>query len=134
MDDLATYLKHIVEPTFEDWNKNPSSTRHAFLSCLTVYHAVDRAAYPKRPGQLLKLWRKESVEFAVIEIVANQLKHVKASEASGPFIPLSFVVFGKNKVEHNATAEEGYRMELRNLWFAVRDAIRFLHRKAGKDN
>jgi len=132
MDDLATYLKHIVEPTFEDWSKNPGSARHAFVSCLVVHHAADRAAYPKSRGNLLKAWRKECVELRFIEVVANQFKHVRADE--GPpqkgRLPLSFAVFGKNEDEHNATMADGYRLEMRNLWFAVRDAIKFLHKKA----
>ena len=132
MDDLSTYLRHIVDPTFEDWNRNPYSTRHAFLACLVVHHAIDRAAYPKSRGNMLKAWRKECLEFAVIEVVANQFKHVKADE--GPSqkgrLPLSFVVFGLNDVEKNASLEDGYQLEMRNLWFAVRDTIRFLHRKA----
>jgi hypothetical protein len=132
VDDLSTYLKHIVEPTFEDFKRSPGSGRHAFLACLATYHAVDRATYPKRPGNRLKEWRRESVEFAVVEIVANQFKHVKADE--GPpqedRLPLSFVVFGKNEVERNATDEAGYKMETRNLCFAVQDAIKFLHTKA----
>jgi hypothetical protein len=35
-----------VEPTFKDFERNRDSVRHTFLACVTIYHAIDRAAYP----------------------------------------------------------------------------------------
>ena len=52
MNDLARYIEVIVEPTFEDFRRNSTSTRHAFLTCVAIYHAVDRVSYPKKPGSL----------------------------------------------------------------------------------
>jgi hypothetical protein len=41
---LQEYIDLIVEPTFEDFRKNPGSTRHGFLACVAAFHSVDRAA------------------------------------------------------------------------------------------
>lgn len=81
MDNLGRYLEIMVEPTFEDFQRNPASMRHAYLACLVVYHAVDRAAYPAKPGNLLDKWRAESQEFMLVEQVALHLKHVKSNFA-----------------------------------------------------
>jgi hypothetical protein len=78
---LKNYLEFIVEPTFQDFKINRTSTRHAYLACLTVYHAVDRASFPRKPGNLLDDWRKKSKEFCLIEEVALHLKHVKSDYA-----------------------------------------------------
>lgn len=48
MNDLSRYLDVIVEPTFEEFKREPSS-RRAFLVCVAIYHAIDRVAYPKSP-------------------------------------------------------------------------------------
>jgi hypothetical protein len=71
MDGLTRYLKVIAEPTVEEFKRNPSSVRHAFLACVATYHAIDRVAYPKSVGNLRKTWGKESVEFKVVDIVAH---------------------------------------------------------------
>jgi hypothetical protein len=94
---LVQYLELIVEPTLDDFRKNPLSVRHAYLAAVVTYHAIDRAAYPRKSRVLLEKWRKESPEFGIVELVANQLKHVKANE--GPAvpgrIPISAAIFGR---------------------------------------
>jgi hypothetical protein len=115
----------IVEPTFDDFAKNPRSVRHGYLACFAIYHAVDRAAFPKKPGNLLRQWRKESLDFLLVEIVANHIKHVKSDVERLPLrkkaIPIHSVLgFGS----------EGDGLELRNLYFVMRDAIEFIHSKA----
>src|SRR5271156_388311 len=120
--DLGGYLEVIVEPTFEEFKRNPGSVRHAFLACVAIYHAVDRAAYPEKPGNLLKEWRKQSPDFKLVEIVANHFKHVKSSDekVSGPGIPISFAL---------GLSDSAETMELRNFFFVMRDAIKFLHQQ-----
>jgi hypothetical protein len=124
MSELLRYLETIVEPTFEDFGKNPLSMRHAFLACVATFHAIDRAAYPKKPGNLKKIWRKESTEFTIVDMVAHHFKHVESNdERTTPrtdCIPLSSVVFGRGKAEH---------MDMHNLYFIVRDAIKFVRRQ-----
>jgi hypothetical protein len=83
MNTLQSYIEQIVEPTFEDFRRNPQSVRHAYLACLVTYHAIDRATYPRPVGNLLNEWREESMEFMLIEQVALHLKHVKSGLARG---------------------------------------------------
>ena len=122
-DHLARYLEIIVEPTFDDFKRNPTSVRHAFLACVTIFHASDRAAYPAKPSNTLKEWRKNSRDFKLVEIIANHFKHVKSNDekGSGPGIPISFALGLSNM---------GDTMELRNFFFVIRDAVKFLHKQA----
>lgn len=128
MSKLARYLELIVDPTFDDFHLNRTSIRHAFLTCVTIYHAIDRVAEisGKRPAHLRQLWRKESLEFRLVDVIAHHFKHVKSSDEkirpSRPTIPIGFAL-GFN--------EAGDTMDLRNLYFVIRDAVRFVHRKAG---
>lgn len=124
MSDLAEYLAQIVDPTFKDFERNPGSVRHAYLACVAAYHAVDRMAFPNDPGNLAEEWRKQSFEFRLVDIVAHHFKHVVAKaekvDPSKPGIPIGFVL-GFNKTGG---------LETRNLYFVIRDAIQFLHKKA----
>lgn len=76
--DINDYISRIVEPTFLDFQRNPRSGRHAFLACVVVYHSVDYASYPNGTKSITEEWQKESIEFAIVDIVANHLKHVKS--------------------------------------------------------
>jgi hypothetical protein len=44
MITLQRYLDIIVEPTFKDFQRNPTSIRHGYLASVATDHAVDRAA------------------------------------------------------------------------------------------
>jgi hypothetical protein len=98
VNGLEQYLDLIVEPTFKDFERNPSSVRHAYLACVAAYHAVDRAAHPSHPGNLKKKWRDESFEFVIVDMVAHHFKHVISDDEKAPTpsgnIPLSTLVFG----------------------------------------
>jgi len=119
IDNLIGYLEVIVEPTFTDYQRNPHSARHAFLACVAVFHCVDRATYPKTSGNLRKKWRKKSIEFLVVDMFAHHLKHVRSSDeqytSSGPGLPLSYLVNS---------------MDFHNLYFTIRDAIKFVRQQA----
>lgn len=71
------------------------------------------------------MWGSESFEFKLVDVVAHHFKHVRSDdEKIGPLrggIPIAFVL-GFN--------ETGDEMELRNFFFVLRDAIKFLHQKA----
>ncbi|TLU70688.1 hypothetical protein [Lichenicoccus roseus] len=117
MDDLTGYLDLIVEPTFLDFQRNPDP-RHAFLACVAVFHSIDRLPNHKN---LRKQWRDECIEFLVVDMFAHHLKHVKSSDerrvSTKPGLPLSFLV---------------ETMEMHNMYFAVRDAIKFIRQQADK--
>jgi hypothetical protein len=122
VDSLARYIELIVEPTFEDFKRKPRSVRHAFLACLVTYHAIDRATFPKKPGNLLETWRKESIEFRLVEVVALHFKHVQSDDARRPMRPDTIRITHPLGLDGN-----GEGLETRNLFFVVRDAIKFLH-------
>jgi len=122
VNDLERYLEVIVEPTFAEFTSKPNS-RLAFLTCVAIFHAVDRAAYPNKPAKLRQAWCRESLDFKLVEIVAHHFKHVKSSDekiTGRPGLPVARL-FRFN--------EEGDEMELRNFWYVMRDAISFLRRK-----
>ena len=127
MEDLEEYLDLIVQPTFDDYDCHPSSVRHAYLACLVAYHAIDRATYPAKPHTLAQEWRKSSMEFALIEEVALHLKHVKsnfAKTAKDRFPPNTLLIGHALGMQ-----ESGAGLETRNLYFLVRDLIKFLRGK-----
>ncbi len=125
---LARYLELIVDPTFDEFEKNRSSVRHAFLVCVAIYHAIDRAAEEsgERAAKLRQVWRKESLEFGLIDIIAHHFKHVQSSDEkippTRPGLPIRLAL---------GFDEAGETMDLRNIYFVIRDAVRFVHRKAG---
>ncbi len=127
MEDLQRYLDLIVGPTFEDFKRNPGSVRHAYLACLVAYHAIDRVSYPGSPGNLRKEGCEQSIEFMLIEQVALHLKHVKSDFAkwAAKALPPDALL-----ITHPlGLVGDGEGLETRNLYFVVRDAIKFLRGK-----
>jgi hypothetical protein len=74
---------------------------------------------------LRKTWRVNSLEFTIVDMIAHHFKHVRSDDEKvspvQPGISLSHVVFGTGTDD---------QMELRNLYFVVRDAVKFLHQQA----
>jgi hypothetical protein len=123
MNDLGKYLDEIVEPTLQDFFRNPTSVRHAYLACLVTYHSIDRVKSP--PGNLRKDWGKRSVAFAAMDLIANRIKHVKHEGNKNPrpnTIPLTFML---------GFDEAGEMLETRNLKFLIKDAITFIREQTG---
>jgi hypothetical protein len=126
VNDLDEYMELIVEPTYEEYKKNSSSVRLAYLVCLVAYHAVDRAAYPNDPDTLAKKWSSESMAFMLIAEVALHFKHgtrrwVKKAKKKNPDALL---------ITHPLGLQGDLKgLETRNLYFQVRDAIIFLRSK-----
>jgi hypothetical protein len=63
VNSLSRYIEFIVEPAFDDFKKN-CTARHAFLACVAIYHAIDRASEEMgiSRGNLRKKWGK-TLEF-----------------------------------------------------------------------
>jgi hypothetical protein len=123
MNDLGKYLDQIVEPTLQDFIRNPHSVRHAYLACLVTYHAIDRVKSP--PGNKRKEWGKKSVAFTAMDLIAHRIKHVKHEGNKNPrpnTIPLTFML---------GFDEAGETLELRNLKGLIRDAINFIRQQTG---
>jgi len=96
--------------------RNPGSARHAFLACVAVFHSIDRVS--GNSGNLRKKWRKESIEFLVVDMFAHHFKHVKSNDekdiSKKPGLPLSSLA---NSID------------LHDMYFAVRDAIKFIRQQ-----
>jgi hypothetical protein len=128
MNTLARYLEVIVDPTWDDFHAKRDSPRLAFLACVAIFHAVDRVAETegKEAAHFRQVWAKESEEFKLVDIIAHHFKHVLSNDernlGNRPGIPIGLAL-GFN--------ETGDKMDLRNLYYVIRDAVRFVHRKAG---
>lgn len=126
MDNLAEYLDLIVEPTFTDFRQNPRSGRHAFLACVATFHALDRVKrVHTRPHSLRQVWQRESIDFLIVDMVAHHLKHVQSGHEREPppkdAIPLPSIVFDQHLGDPEALG-----LDLHNLQYVIRDAIRFI--------
>src|SRR5271157_4425448 len=131
LNALQQYLRDAAEPALRDFEKNPNSMRHAFQACVATYHAIDRAVYPRKPGNLRKEWGARSVEFRIVDMIAHKFKHVMSDDEKAPpqvgAISLSRLVFGKgtlNSSAFNTTAIGDGGIDLYNLYFVIRDAIK----------
>jgi hypothetical protein len=95
---LARYLEIIVDPTFDEFYDDRGSFRRAYLACVAIFHASDRAAEEqgKRPAVVRQAWCKESLEFKIVDVLAHHFKHVQSSDekipASRPGIPIGAVL------------------------------------------
>jgi hypothetical protein len=131
MNTLARYLELIVDSTWDDFHANRGSVRHAFLASVAIFHSVDRVAEETgdRPANIRQEWANESMDFRIVDVLAHHFKHVKSGPERVPedkvLIPIGHAL-GFN--------EAGDTMDLRNLYFVIRDAVRFVHRKAGTEH
>lgn len=123
MNPLTLYLKTMVEPTVDEFMCNPFSPRHAYIACVVTYHAIDRVTYGKgNEDKLKKEWRKLSPAFAMVEVMALDLKHVK-SKHHRPVpnrIPIGFALLGSMGFNTHVFNDTGRHESLRNLRFLVR--------------
>jgi hypothetical protein len=127
MKDLQRYLELIVDPTFDDFTRNRQSVRHCFLACLATFHAIDRAASLVKINRanLRREWRKKSLEFQLVDIIAHHLKHMESDYGKG-------TIRGKIPIEYAlGIGKEGDTLDVRNLYFVIRDAIRFVRQQTG---
>jgi hypothetical protein len=82
MRDARAYWLEIVLPTIEDFERNFTSRRHAFLACAAMVHTVDYIAFENgRPNKtaasrVRRAYGKESTEFLLVDRVAHAFKHV----------------------------------------------------------
>lgn len=131
MNTLARYLELIVDPTWDDFHKNRDSGRHAFLVCVTLYHAIDRVAEAegKDASHFRQIWATEYPDFKLIDVIAHHLKHVLSNDernlGNRPGLPIGWAL---------GFTEDGADMNLRGLYSVIRDTVRFVHRKAGTEH
>ena len=131
MNTLKRYLEVIVDPTWDDFHSNRGPARHAFLAFVAIFHSVDRFAEGsgKKSGYFRKLWGQENKEFHLVDIIAHHFKHVlsddERNKGNRPGIPIGWAL---------GFDEAGDTMDLRNLYYVIRDAVRFVHGKAGTEH
>ncbi|WP_431636388.1 hypothetical protein ACQVBX_02815 [Dyella sp. KULCS107] len=128
LEAFNDYMSTIVEPTFMDYHAHPGSARLAFLSCVAVYHSIDR--FKRKPGTLRKEWGKKSMMFLMVDMIAHHFKHVQSDheryeQAPPETIPLTSLVFNDGAVIPNSLAVDHH-----NLYFVIRDAIIFVKEQA----
>jgi hypothetical protein len=127
MNTLARYLELIVDPTFDEFHAR-RDIRLAFLTSVAICHSVDRVAEEtgERPASLRQKWCGESLDFKLVDVIAHHFKHVRSTDekipANRPGIPIGRAL-GFN--------ETGDTLDVRNLYYVIRDAVRFVHKKAG---
>lgn len=72
-----------------------------------------------------KEWGEKSIEFKLVDVLAHHFKHVQSDDEKGlsgrPGLPIARAL-GFN--------EAGDEMDLRNLYYVIRDAAKFLHLQA----
>jgi hypothetical protein len=138
MNSLTEYLRLIVAPTVEEFRRNPMSLRHCYLACVATYHAIDRAAEVSktRVANLRQLWGRQSTEFKLVDVVAHDLKHIRASERGvrAGRIPISHALYGRAPLNTAMLNDAGQLESLRHLTFIVRDAVKFIHAEAERFN
>lgn len=124
---LNRYLDLIVEPTLDDFQKNLTSVRHAFISCVVVYHSIDRLR--RKPANLRQEWRRKSVDFALIDLVCHTLKHVESSgETPEDRIPWTAAMPGAMGFNTHMPNEHG--PDVRQIYYVARSAIAFIREQA----
>jgi hypothetical protein len=137
VEDLERYLEEIVEPTVQDFERHPTSVRHAFLACVATFHAVDYMAHPRRPQTLRQQWKGQSEAFGRVDEVAHALKHVathrqnKSRLIARSIISRPPAVAGAMECGLSLIGDVTGAVTLQedttiNLLEVVRDAVRFL--------
>jgi hypothetical protein len=78
---LARYLEFFVDPTFDEFHANRTSQRLAFLTCVAIFHSVDRVAEEtgEKVATLRQKWRREYQDFGLVDELAHHFKHVRSS-------------------------------------------------------
>lgn len=128
LEAFNDYMANIVEPTFMDYHAHPGSTRLAFLTCVAVYHSIDR--FQRNSGNLRKKWGDESTMFLMVDMIAHHFKHVQSNherikETPPDTIPLTSLVFNDGAAIPNSLVVDHH-----NLYFVIRDAITFVKEQA----
>jgi hypothetical protein len=115
----------IVDPTWDDFHENRDSKRLAFLTCVAIFHSVDRMGKTKGEiGNVQEKWREECFEFKLVDIICHHLKH-KVSDAEKNLVP------GKLPIQFILGFDEDGVISAPDPYYFIRDAVRFVHRKAG---
>jgi hypothetical protein len=130
MNDLQRYKKDFIVPTIEDFEKDPTSVRLAFLACVAAFHGVDYLAWPDKPSTLRQKLRKNAL-FNTVDEVAHAFKHVATSRRQEKGLKASEVIFDANSFDGLSQDPNTGRVTLTrdravNLLITVKGAVDFL--------
>jgi hypothetical protein len=137
MEDLDRYLNEIVDPTVAEFEQHPASVRHAFITCVVVFHAVDYRAHPELSRGLRQKYRKKSEAFAIVDMVAHAFKHVQTERRDAPKLRAASIisrppaVFGAMEMGFSILGDVTGAVTIRsdtslNLLEVVKTAVLFL--------
>jgi hypothetical protein len=107
MIDLQRYVIDFVNPTIEDFEKNPTSVRRAFLACVVAFHGVDYLAWPDEPDKLRSHLRRDD-DFRIVDDVCHAFKHVATSRRPNKGLKASDVVSCPSGAFENASFDGSY--------------------------
>ena len=79
--DPARYLKEIVRPTLEEFERDPTSVRRAFIACVVTFHTLDYL------GGSRQKFGQACPEFATVDRVAHAFKHVETGHPNNTLKP-----------------------------------------------
>jgi hypothetical protein len=82
--DAEQYLDEFVDPTIAEYADNPTSRRRAFLACAALFHTIDYMQFPEKDGNLRKILREASIDFALVDRIAHAFKHASSGHARDP--------------------------------------------------
>jgi hypothetical protein len=85
--DAERYMDEIVDPTVADFRANPMSPRHAFLACVTMFHAVDYLAHPETTRVRRDKFCQVSPSFLLVDRIAHAFKHFDSGDDQSPIKP-----------------------------------------------
>jgi hypothetical protein len=139
MIDLERYVFDFVEPTIDDFEKNPTSVRHAFLACVAAFHGVDYLAWPDEPKNLRAHLRLNDY-FLIVDDVAHAFKHVATSRRPNKGLKATDVVSRSPGAFDSATFDRSHfdadtgkvtltRDDGINLLETVKEAVQFMIRE-----
>jgi hypothetical protein len=81
MTALGDYLKEIVMPTYEEFDRD-QTRRRGFLAALVLFHCVERAIQDRKTAgfhmkgdSIRKAWGDASTAFKITDVVAHRFKH-----------------------------------------------------------
>jgi hypothetical protein len=73
--NAGEYAQEIVLPTVREFKASPRSRRHAYLSCLVLYHVKDYLEKAGEPSVAQKMLSAPNSHFGEVRAICNGTKH-----------------------------------------------------------
>ena len=79
--DRADYFREIVLPTAREFKANPRSRRHAYLTCMVVFHLKDHLIKAGEVSVEQKMRAATGKSFAAVRAICNGTKHLETNDS-----------------------------------------------------